>query len=78
MNERDASDDAEYLPPPPPAADAPAPWLAFAAPMALISGLVAMTVLAGPLTRFTAATAEQLTDPRPYVEAVLIRQEGAR
>ena len=25
MNERDASDDAEYLPPPPPAADTPAP-----------------------------------------------------
>ena len=59
-------------------ADAPAPWLAFAAAMALIAGLVAMTVLAGPMTRFTAATAAQLTDPRPYVEAVLVRQEGAR
>lgn len=60
------------------AGDATAPWLAFAAAMALIAGLVGMTLLAGPLTRFTEATAAQLMDAGPYLDAVLVRQEGAR
>ena len=58
--------------------DAAAPWLAFAAAMTLLAGLVALTVLAGPMTRFTTATAEQLSRPAAYVEAVLHGQEGTR
>ena len=56
----------------------PAPWLALACTGALIAGLVALTVAAGPVMRFTDATAAQLHDLGPYVDAVLVRQEGAR
>ena len=45
---------------------------------ALIAGLVALAVAAGPVMRFTDATAAQLHDLGPYVDAVLVRQEGAR
>jgi len=58
--------------------DSPAPWLAFASVFGLLAGLAALTLLAGPASRFAAETAAQLTDPAPYVEAVLLRQEGAR
>ena len=39
---------------------------------------VGLTLAAGPVMRFTDATAAQLSDPAPYVEAVLVRQEGAK
>lgn len=58
--------------------DAPAQWLAFGAVFALIAGLAALTLLAGPASRFAAETAAQLTDPDAYVAAVLFRQEGVR
>ncbi|MDO5622268.1 MAG: monovalent cation/H+ antiporter subunit D [Paracoccus sp. (in: a-proteobacteria)] len=59
-------------------ADAPAPWLALAAPMALIAVLVALTVFAGPVMRLAEDTAAQLGDQASYIRAVLIEQEGAR
>ncbi|WP_299361469.1 monovalent cation/H+ antiporter subunit D [uncultured Paracoccus sp.] len=58
--------------------DSPSPVLAFAAAGALIAGLVALTAGAGPVMRYTDATAGQLFDLAPYVDAVLVRQEGAR
>ena len=42
-----------------------------AAPVALLGAGVLMSVLAGPLTRYTDAAAAQLADRRSYVQAVL-------
>ena len=42
------------------------------------SQLVALTVFAGPVLRMTDTIADQLFSPHPYVESVLIHQEGAR
>lgn len=39
----------------------------------LLAGLVALTVLAGPVTRFTEATAAQLFAPQAYIDTVLKR-----
>ena len=64
--------------PPPARAAEPAEWLALAATGAMLAGVVGLTLAAGPVMRFTDATAAQLSDPAPYVEAVLVRQEGAR
>lgn len=77
-----AADPADSpVPPPeetPTLADAPSPALALTATAALIAGMAALTVFAGPVMDYAAATARQLADPAPYVEAVLIRQEGSR
>ena len=64
--------------PPPARAAEPAEWLALAATGAMLAGVVGLTLAAGPVMRFTDATAAQLSDPAPYVEAVLVRQEGAK
>lgn len=40
--------------------------------------MVALTVFAGPVSRLTDDIAEQITNPAPYVQAVLVEQEGAR
>ena len=58
--------------------DATSPALALVATGALITGMVALTVFAGPVMRYTDATARQIVDPAPYIEAVLVRQEGSR
>ena len=39
--------------------------------LALLLALLAAAVLAGPLSAYTAATAQQLLAPRAYVEAVM-------
>ena len=39
---------------------------------------VRLTVLAGPVMDYAQATARQLADPMPYIEAVLVRQEGTK
>ena len=56
--------------------DAVSPTMTFIAVGALLAGLVAMTVFAA--LQMTDAIAEQLFDPQPYVDSVLIEQEGAR
>jgi len=56
----------------------PSAALALTATGALVAGMVALTVLAGPMMRYAEATARQLIDPAPYVEAVLERQEGVK
>ena len=48
-----------------------APALPFVAVFALLAGLVALTVFAGPMTRYTAATAEALFAPSAYIETIL-------
>lgn len=59
-------------------ADAPAPALTFVATGALIAGMVALTVLAGPAMRLADATAAQLHQPAAYIRAVLQNPEGTR
>ena len=59
-------------------ADAPSPALALTATAALVAGMAALTVFAGPVMDYATATARQLADPAPYVESVLVRQEGSR
>ena len=54
------------------------PTLTFVATGTLLAGLVALTVFAGPVLRMTDTIADQLFSPHPYVESVLIHQEGAR
>ena len=44
----------------------------------LLAGIVALTVFAGPVMRFAAATADQLYNPSLYLHAVLERQEGTK
>ena len=41
-------------------------------------GTVLAAVLAGPVMDYAQATARQLADPMPYIEAVLVRQEGTK
>lgn len=50
---------------------APASPLGLAATMGLLGALGLLTLLAGPVTEFLAATAEQLYTPAAYIEAVL-------
>lgn len=45
---------------------------------ALLLTLAGLTVLAGPVTRYTAAAAAQLFAPAQYIEAVLGPQSGGR
>ena len=58
--------------------DAGSPALTFAAVGTLVAGIVMLTVFAGPATQMTEAIADQLFDPAPYVESVLMNQKGAR
>ncbi|TWI34400.1 monovalent cation/H+ antiporter subunit D [Paracoccus sulfuroxidans] len=58
--------------------DEPAPWLSVTAIMALLATVLALTVFAGPATRFAQATADQLYDPALYLKAVLADQEGTK
>ncbi len=58
--------------------DAAAPWLTYAATGALLAGLVALTVFAGPVMRQMQDIAGQLTAPQIYIDAVLTGQEGAK
>ncbi|MDO5603855.1 MAG: monovalent cation/H+ antiporter subunit D [Paracoccus sp. (in: a-proteobacteria)] len=58
--------------------DAVAPSLAFASVGALLAALVALTLFARPALEMTDTISQQLFNPAPYIEAVLIRQEGAR
>ncbi|MBU3030046.1 monovalent cation/H+ antiporter subunit D [Paracoccus marinaquae] len=59
-------------------ADSAAPWLAFLSTGTLLAGSVALTLFAGPLTRYLQGTADQLTSPQIYYESVLRQQEGSR
>ena len=61
--------------PPEPSDEGPPPVsaLPFVAVFALLAGLVALTVFAGPVTDYTAATAGQLFDRTDYIDAVLKR-----
>ena len=52
--------------------------LALTATTALVAGIVALTVFAGPMMRYADATARQLVDPEPYIGAVLRDQEGVK
>lgn len=61
--ELDASDDGN--------ASQRTPALPFVALFALLAGLVALTLFAGPVAVYTDATAQQLFNPNGYVEAVL-------
>ena len=54
-----------------PAYEHPRQPMAFVAIGALMAGIVAMTVLAGPMHRFAIATAEQLYDTDAYISAVI-------
>ena len=58
--------------------DSAAPWLSFVALSGLLLGLALLALFAGPLTDHLQATAQQLTSPAQYLDAVLNRQEGAR
>lgn len=50
---------------------APSEALAIAAVFALLAGLVILTALAGPVTGYLQAMADQLYSPEPYIRAVL-------
>jgi len=56
-----------------PSAPRRAAALPFVAVFALLAGLVAITIFAGPVTNYTNATAAQLFDPGGYIDAVLKR-----
>jgi len=58
--------------------DAASPALAAVAVGALLAGIVALTVFAGPVTQFARATADQLHNPALYLHAVLEGQEGTK
>ncbi len=58
--------------------DAVSPALSFVSVGVLLAGLVALTIFAGPALRMTESIADQLFSPNPYVESVLVDQEGAR
>ena len=58
--------------------DAVSPGLTFVATGALLAGLVLLTIFARPALNMTDAIADQLFDTAPYVNSVLIEQEGAR
>ena len=59
-------------------ATASAPWLAFSAVGALLVGTVVLTVFAGPITGYLETTAQQLTTPALYIDAVMNPQEGTK
>ncbi|WP_112873448.1 monovalent cation/H+ antiporter subunit D [Paracoccus endophyticus] len=59
-------------------ADSASPALALTATGALVAGMVALAVFGGPVMDYARETARQLVDPAPYVDAVLLRQEGTR
>ena len=61
------------IPEDPALAPEPVPGLAFVPVFALLAALVALTVLAGPIMRYTEATAAQLFAPAAYIETVLQR-----
>ena len=58
--------------------DAASPALAASAVGLLLAGIVALTIFAGPVTRFAEATADQLYNPSIYLHAVLEGQEGTK
>lgn len=51
------------------------PVLPFVACFGLLSGLIVLTVFAGPMMDYAEATAAQLFDPSAYIDAVLRRAE---
>lgn len=63
---------------PPHDASFPSATLALTATGTLIASMVALTIFAGPMMQYADATARQLIDPAPYIEAVLERQEGVK
>jgi multicomponent K+:H+ antiporter subunit D len=58
-----------------PPAEHPSEALAFTATIGLIAGLVALTVLAGPITDWLASTAQALHQPTGYIEANQLGEE---
>ncbi|MEX0319368.1 MAG: monovalent cation/H+ antiporter subunit D [Ruegeria sp.] len=56
---------------PAPAAPEPYPGLAFASVFVLVAGLAALTIFAGPATKYTGGIAAQLFAPQDYITAVL-------
>jgi len=58
--------------------DAASPSLAAVSVGALLAGIVALTIFAGPVMRFADQTAAQLHDPARYLGAVLENQEGTK
>ena len=58
--------------------DAASPALTAVAVGALLAGIVALTLLAGPAMRLAEAAAAQLHDPAAYLGAVLHGQEGTK
>ncbi|GGG68868.1 monovalent cation/H+ antiporter subunit D [Salipiger pallidus] len=70
--EAEANGPAEPLP------DRSASALAIAPSMMLMAALVAVTVFAGPLSRYMQATSAQLFDPVDYIEAVLLNQDDTK
>ena len=65
VEERNPTDAPDEIP--------PATALPFVAVFALLAGLIALTIFAGPVTDYTTATAEQLFDRTDYIDAVLKR-----
>lgn len=61
-----------------PAAPARPEPLSLTAIAALLTGLIALTIFAGPIITHADATAAQLHQAEAYVEAVLMQQEGAK
>lgn len=58
--------------------DFAAPWLSFAALVALLAGTALLTIFAGPVTDYLQDTAAQLTQPAPYIDFILQNQEGTK
>jgi multicomponent K+:H+ antiporter subunit D len=56
--------------------DWPPEGLAFAATMGLVAGLVALTVMAGPITTWLGDTAGMLAEPAAYIQANRLGQGG--
>jgi hypothetical protein len=56
---------------------APSPALAFTAVFGLLGGVVALTLLAGPVTLYLEATTAQIHDRTGYVAAVLSVPDNA-
>ncbi|WOI34535.1 monovalent cation/H+ antiporter subunit D [Tritonibacter scottomollicae] len=54
---------------------APTPALPFVATFGLLAGLVALTLFAGPMMRYTSATANDLFAPQAYIETVLANRD---
>lgn len=53
----------------------PTPALPFVATFGLLAGLVALTLFAGPMMRYTSATANDLFAPQAYIETVLANRD---